>query len=357
MLGYVIRRLLLIIPTLIGITLVVFGTMALAPGDIGKNLLGDEGSMRPQEREAVRRYLNQRFGLDKPFYMQYLRWLNNALPLGMVTNEKGEYSRLAFKVPDLGRSFVRDRPVIDMVADALPATMLLQVLTIPFIYAIAVTSGVLAARHQGKLLDIGLGTTFLALWSIPTMWAGVMLIGFLANKDYAQLFPTAGLHSTASDRMAFLPTFVGGAFQRGWLLDALWHLAAPVLTLTYAGFAFMSKVMRASVLDNLSADFVRTARAKGVSEPAVLFRHVFRNSILPLITMASGLLPGLLGGSIIVEQIFSINGMGKLSLTAIEQRDFEVVLSITLVISLLSLVSILIADICYTIADPRVSYE
>jgi len=357
MLNYVIRRLLLIFPTLIGITLVVFGTMSLSPGGVGANLLSEEGSMRPQEREARRKYLNQRFGLDKPFVVQYGRWLNNVLPIGWKYNDAGVSTGVGFKVPDLGRSFVRERPVVDMIAESLPATLLLNVLTIPFIYAIAITSGVYAAKNQGKWMDVGTGTAFLALWSIPSMWAGVMLIGFFASKDYVQIFPTGGLHSTESGTMQFLPAWGANGFSRGYLLDAVWHLTAPVLTMTYGGFAFMSKVMRASVLDNLSADFVRTARAKGVSDRVTLFRHVLRNSILPLITMASSLLPGLLGGSIIVERIFSINGMGRLGLTAIEQRDSEVVLSITLVASMLTLTSILIADFCYTIADPRVSYE
>src|SRR5690606_33528409 len=154
-------------------------------------------------------------------------------------------------------------------------------------------------------------------------------------------------------QMAFLPRFTEAGWQRGWLLDAAWHLVLPVICLTYGGFAFLSKLMRAAMLENLAADFVRTARAKGVQERVVLFRHVLRNSILPLITVAAGLLPGLLGGSIVIEQIFSINGMGRLMIEAINQRDRELVLSITFVISLISLLSLLLSDILYAVADPR----
>jgi ABC-type dipeptide/oligopeptide/nickel transport system permease component len=358
MLNYIVRRLLLIVPTLIGISMVVFLTMRLSPGGVGANLLSEEGAMRPEEREARRRYLNQRFGLDRPIHVQYARWLNNVSPVGFQYDSEGHRTGFGFKMPDLGRSFVRERPVVDMVAEALPTTVLLNVITIPLVYAIAITTGVYAARHRGKLLDVGTGTVLLALWSIPTIWAGVMLIGYLANRDYIKLFPTGGLHSTGAHVMPFLPTFdTAGRFVHGWLLDSLWHLVLPVVTMTYAGFAFMSKVMRASVLDSLSADFVRTARAKGVSDPIVLFRHVLRNSIIPLITMAAGILPQLLGGSIIIESIYSLNGMGRLMLDAIYQRDSEVVLSITFVASLISLVSVLIADVCYTIADPRVTYD
>ena len=131
----------------------------------------------------------------------------------------------------------------------------------------------------------------------------------------------------------------------------------PVVCLTYSGFAFLTKLTRASVLENLQSDYARTARAKGASERAVLWRHVFRNSLLPLITVAASILPGLLIGSVIVETIFSIDGMGRLVVEAVQMRDREVVLSVTLVTGLLTLVSYLLMDICYAVADPRVSYE
>jgi peptide/nickel transport system permease protein len=153
--------------------------------------------------------------------------------------------------------------------------------------------------------------------------------------------------------MSFLPS--GG--NRGWLLDMVWHLVLPIVCLTYGGFAFLSKLMRASVLENLSADYARTARAKGLSERVVLMRHVLSNSLLPLITVAAGVLPGLLGGSVVVETIFSINGMGRLIIEAINMKDRELVMSETYVITLISLLCILVSDILYAVADPRVSYE
>lgn len=357
MLNYIIRRLLLMIPTLIGITLVVFWVMALAPGGVGASLLSAEGSMRPEEREVYRQYLNQRYGLDQPKWVQYLRWANQISPLGFEVKESGELGQFKFKWPDLGRSFTRERPVAHLVAEALPITLLLNLITIPIVYAIAITVGIYAAQHRGKMFDIATGVTFIALWSLPVMWVGVMLIGFFASRDFIQLFPTGGLHSPDAEQMTFLPRYINGAWQRGWLFDVAWHLVLPVICLTYGGFAFLSKLMRASMLENLAADFVRTARAKGVAERVILFRHVLRNSILPLITVAAGLLPGLLGGSVVIEQIFSINGMGRLMIEAINQRDRELVLSITFVISLLSLLSLLLSDILYAVADPRVSYE
>ena len=357
MLSYVIRRVLLMFPTIVGITFVVFFVMWLSPGGVGGTLLSDEGAMRPEERQAREAYLDQRFGLKKPFIAQYGKWLNNVMPVGVKDAGQGWPASWAvgLKVPDLGRSFTRERPVTDMIREALPVTLTLNLLTLPLIYGVALSAGIVTASRKGSGLDVSVGLLFIALWSLPVMWVGVMLIGFLANRDYLPLFPTGGLSSPLAAGWGFFPNFHD--HTPGWLADRLWHLAGPVLCLTYGGFAFLSKLTRSSVLENLAADFVRTARAKGATEKTILFRHVLRNGILPLITVASSILPSLLGGSVIVENIFSLNGMGKMSLEAITVRDREVVLSTTLVIAVISTVSLLVADLCYVLADPRVSYE
>ncbi|MBC7785248.1 MAG: ABC transporter permease [Burkholderiales bacterium] len=355
MTSYIFRRILLMFPTVIGITLLVFGVMWLSPGGVGGGLLDDAGTLRPEERKAREEYIEKRFGLKRSFIVQYGVWLNNVLPVGAKDPGQGWPGnwRVGFKTPDLGRSFVRERPVTDMIAEALPVTLTLNLVTIPLVYSIAITAGIYTARRRGSTADISIGILFIALWSLPVMWIGVILIGFLANRDVIAIFPIGGLSSPVAGDWAFFPRN-GTA---GWFADRLWHLAGPVICLTYGGFAFLSKLMRASLLENLSADFVRTARAKGQAERVILFRHVLRNSILPLITVASSILPGLLGGSVIVESIFSISGMGKMSLEAISVRDREVVLSVTLVVAIISTISLLIADICYALADPRVSYE
>ncbi len=360
MVSYVIRRLLLMIPTLIGITAVVFFVMALSPGGVGGVQLGLEGELDSKAREALRDYYEKRYGLDAPVVVQYLRWLNRVSPIGFDHAGSGEviWSIPGLKYPDLGSSFSKNRQVIDLFAEALPITILLNVISLPIAYVVAILSGVLAARYRGKWFDISSGVTFLGLWSLPVIWVGVMLIGFLANKQYLHWFPTGGLNSSLADQMPFLPSWdLEGQFIRGWLLDRLWHLCLPVVCMTYGGFAFLSKLTRGALLENLTADFVRTARAKGVSERSVLFRHAFRNSLLPLITVAAGILPSLLGGSVIVETIFSINGMGKLTVDAVFARDRELVLAGALIGGLLGLLSILIADLCYALVDPRVSYE
>jgi len=460
MYSYIARRLLLMVPTLLGITLVVFVVMAAAPGGISAQSLIEGQNLEPQAKKAMEEYYNRLYGLDLPLPLQYLRWLNNVSPVGFVFDEQNNIAGFSFtKGSDLGMSFRYGRPVLDLIEERVPVTLLLNLLSLPVIYLLSIAIGVRAATQRGKSFDVTSGVVLLGLWSIPTMLAGVLLIGFFASDQYWRWFPTAGLNRREALDMPFLPHwsslldvlllfacmvigllllvllsrrggrsfrtllmavlgaglgwmmadsvrpegiaplhallllaggalfgvigrsdydalrtgfmgFIGiglgvglafhlmqGEFVRGFLLDRLWHLVLPVICFTYGGFAFLAKLMRTSVLENLMADYARTARAKGLDEKEVLWVHVFRNSLLPLITVSASLLPSLLAGSVIVESIFSIDGMGKLAVEAVKGRDRELVLSITLISGLLTLLSYLIADLCYAIADPRVSYE
>lgn len=357
MITYILRRLLLVVPTLIGVTAVVFFTMALSPGGVGGPSLNEGGEMRADQRQAMRDYYRKRYGTDKPLLVQYGRWLNRVSPIGWKYSDDGSPNGFGFKIPDMGESMAKRRPVGELYLEAIPVTLILNLVTTPLIYGLSILAGIYAARHRGNLADVGSSSFLLLLNSIPTNWAGVLLIGFLASKQYWYWFPAGGLHHILADSMPFLPRFGAAGFERGWLLDTMWHLSLPVICLTYGGFAFLTKLTRGSMLDNLSSDFVRTARAKGVDDRTILFRHVFRNSLLPLITVAAGILPGLLAGSVIVESMFSIPGMGKLTVDAIFARDREMVLAGTLVGGIIGLLCRLLADLCYVIADPRVSYE
>jgi ABC-type dipeptide/oligopeptide/nickel transport system permease component len=358
MLTYLLRRLLLMIPTLLGITVLVFSVMVMSPGGISPQALTGGMDMKPDERKALQDYYNKRYGLDKPAPVQYLRWLNNVSPIGFYTDDQGNYKEFSFtKGMDLGASFQYGRPVSDILAERIPITLLLNLVTIPVTYLIAIMVGMKSASTRGSAFDVGMGVSMLALWSIPTMLAGVLLLGFFANVQYFQWFPTAGISSREALDMPFLPHWNDSGFIRGFLLDRVWHLILPVLCLSYGSFAALAKLTRTSILENLNSDYARTARAKGLSEQDVLWKHVFRNSLLPLITISAGLLPSLLAGSLIVENIFSINGMGQLAVEAVRGRDRELVLSITWISGFLTLIGYLIADFCYTLADPRVSYD
>lgn len=458
MLTYILRRLLLMIPTLLGITIVVFVVMASAPGGISALTLVEGQNLEPQAQKALEEYYNRLYGLDQPPPVQYLRWLNNISPVGFAQDETGALTGWPMvKPPDLGISFRYGRPVIDLIAERLPITLLLNVLSIPLIYVIAIAVGVRAATQRGQAFDTQASVVLLGLWSVPTMLAGVLMIGFLASDQFWQWFPTAGLSRREALDMPFLPqaefwwvlpallvfaflaaslfmTFAAyagkmlravagmllgalggslmfgdlgvdlqwvligtaagalmfwvlarsdwlalrffvfggagiltglglagqvlpGTLLTGFLLDRLWHLVLPVICLSYGGLAFLAKLSRSAVLENLLSDYARTARAKGVAENDVLWRHVFRNSLLPLITVSATLLPSLLAGSVIVEAIFSIEGMGKLAIEAVQTRDRELVLSITMISGVLTLVGYLLADLAYAIVDPRVSYD
>lgn len=254
---------------------------------------------------------------------------------------------------DLGRAFSRSSPVGDLIGQALPVTLLLNAVAIPIIYIIAVPTGLLAAVRRGSFFDMASGSLFVALWSIPVVWAGVLCVGYLANNQYLGAFPTSGLHSSNASSMTFLPS--GG--EAGYLFDTLWHLVLPVFCLVYAGFAVLSKQTRAAMLDNFNADYVRTAKAKGVAGHNIVLAHVFRNSLLPLITMFASVFPAMLAGSVVIESVFSIPGMGALVLEAINQRDRELLLANTLMIGIVNVFALLLADILYALADPRIAYD
>lgn len=458
MLSYLLRRLLLMIPTLLGITIVVFSVMALSPGGISAQNLTD-GNMKPEERKALLDYYNKRYGLDQPAPVQYLRWLNNVSPIGLVQDASGKYTHFSFtKGMDLGDSFHYGRPVSEILGERIPITLLLNIITIPIIYIVAIAIGVKSATDRGSGFDVSSSLVMLALWSIPTMLLGVLLLGFFASVQHWQWFPTAGIGSRAAQDMPFMPhwgslwdvgkvflgmllgtsllvwlsrwperqwraflagvfglvagvwmaqahadfslfawgvlpllgtiivaglgwldyppfrvvglgllgaslgilfafQFIHDGFVRGFLFDRIWHLVLPVLCLSLGASAALAKIIRTSLLENLNADYARTARAKGLDEDTVLWRHVFRNSLLPLITIIAGLLPSLLAGSLIVENIFSINGMGQLAIEAVKSRDRELVLSITWISGFLTLIGYLIADFLYTLVDPRVTYD
>lgn len=262
--------------------------------------------------------------------------------------------------PDLGFSFSRSQPSLQLIKVALPVTLTLNFIAVPIIYIIAIPSGMLAATRRGTWIDVGSGALFVALWSIPIVWAGVLAVGYLGSKEYlgAFAFPSKGLHALDADAYLYLPSFgPNGTFHPGYMLDMLWHLCLPVACLVYGGFAVLSKQTRAAMLDNFSADYVRTAKAKGVSGPGIVFRHVLRNSLLPLITMFATVFPLLLSGSVVVEKIFSIQGMGLLLYDSIILRDRELLLAIVIIVALVNMLALLLADILYALADPRIAYD
>jgi peptide/nickel transport system permease protein len=194
------------IPTLLGITLVVFTIMASAPGGITAQSLVGGADMKPQEKQALMAYYNKRYGLDQPAYMQYLRWLNNISPIGFKLDDSNHFAEFSFsKGSDLGESLHYGRPVADILSERIPITLLLNLLSLPLIYILAITIGMKAATDREGRFDVSSGVIMLGLWSIPTMLAAVLLIGFFANIQHWQWFPTSGLGSYSAKNMPFLP--------------------------------------------------------------------------------------------------------------------------------------------------------
>ena len=206
MITYLVRRILLMFPTLIGITLVVFLVMAASPGGISAQHLIEGQNLEPQAKKALEDYYNRLYGLDQPAPLQYLRWLNNISPAGFTFDENHRLTGFSlFKGSDLGTSFRFGRPVLDLVAERVPITLLLNLLSLPLVYAVAIGIGVRAARERGGAFDVVSGGVMLALWSVPTMLAGILLLGFFASEQYWHWFPTAGLNRREALDMAFLP--------------------------------------------------------------------------------------------------------------------------------------------------------
>ncbi len=317
------------IPTMLGITIMVFAISRLAPGDPMSLSMGPGGQLDAQRMMDVREQQKKLWGLDKPLPTQYLIWLKNVTQF------------------NFGDSIKHHRPVADLIKERLPITLMLNLIAFAITYIVSLPLGVLQAVRHKKLFDRASSVVLFMLWSLPSMWVGQMLIVYFCGPIFRNWFPPAGLSSNYADQLPFFP----------WLADRLWHLVLPVACLTYAEFAYLTKQVRAGMLDNLRADYVRTARAKGLSNAVVIFHHAFRNSVIPVITIMATLLPAMLGGSVIIERIFSVPGMGLLAFEAVTTRDYNVVMAVATIGGLMNLVGLLCGDIAYAIADPRISFE
>lgn len=313
---YLIRRLLITGPILLGITVLSYFIMSLTPGDPVQMLI--DPSMSRADVEIRRRAL----GLDQPAYVRYVKWLDE-LAHG-----------------NLGYSFSSGAPVATRVGERVMPTLKLTVSALLLSYVIAVPIGVLVATRRYTWIDyVATFFAFIGI-SLPTFFLGL-----------------AGIYIFAL-RLRWLP--VGGTITlggEGGFVDSLLHLALPVTVLAVAGAGALTRYVRSSMLDVLGQDYVRTARAKGLVEAIVMRRHALRNALIPVITLAGLQLPALLAGAVITEQVFEWPGMGRLTIEAINQRDYPVLMGITLITALLVTAGNLLADLTYSIIDPRIRYD
>jgi peptide/nickel transport system permease protein len=318
---FVVRRLLLVVPLLIGITFISFIVISLAPGGPLDFLEVENPDLSPD----VKRQLTELYGLDKPLVVQYGSWLARVARL------------------DFGRSFLPDgRPVLAKIGERMPVTLALNVVELLIIVVVAVPIGVLSATRQYSLFDKVTTIFVFAGFATPDFWLALLLMSLFG----AQLgwLPISGLRHINWEYLSF--------WAQQW--DLVSHLILPITVATFGGLAGFSRYMRQSMLEVVRQDYVQTARAKGLPEEVVIGKHALRNALLPVVTILGLSLPGLIGGSVIIESVFAIPGMGQLMVQSIYARDYPVVMGNLVIVAFLTLIANLFADLAYGLVDPRI---
>jgi peptide/nickel transport system permease protein len=324
---FIARRLLGAIPLVLGIATIIFFVVNLAPGDPADRFSSPNMSFETREQIRVN------MGLDQPIHIRYVRWLG-ALAQG-----------------DLGHSFSRNRPVVDIIQELLPNTLLLSFTAIGVAFVLGILLGILQAVRQYSLLDSIASIVGLFFYSMPSFWLALMMVLVFS------LFATVGgwpIYFPASDIQSIDYVFLS-PFEK--VQDRLMHLALPATSLALVLAAGIARYTRTSMLEEIRQDFVRTARAKGLSEPVVIFKHTLRNALIPVITLVGLYLPFLFSGTVFIESVFAWPGMGKLVVDAILQRDYPIIMGGSLVFAMMVVVGNLVADVLYAVVDPRIRYD
>ena len=324
MLQYLLKRILLLIPLLIGITLISFVVIHLAPGE-PTDL---QTQMNPQASAELQERLQVEYGLDQPLYVQYGKWLSKLVQL------------------DFGQSFATDRrPVLDKVLERLPVTIMLNLLSILLILAVSVPLGIVSAVKRNSGFDRTTTILVFTGFAMPSFWLALLLMDWFGVR--LGWLPISGLKSLGYDYLGW----------GGQVLDRVSHLILPVFVSAIGGLAGFSRYMRSNMLEVVRQDYILTARAKGLSEQVVIYKHALRNALLPVITILGLSVPGLIGGSVIFETIFAIPGMGKLFYDGVMMRDYPLIMGILVMGAVLTLLGNLLADISYALADPRIRHS
>ncbi|MEW6569873.1 MAG: ABC transporter permease [Nitrospirota bacterium] len=320
MLFYMSKRLLLMVPLIFGITLITFTVIHLAPG--GPVEVQTEMSLKVSAQ--ARENLKKLYGLDKPLHIQYFDWLRRFVKL------------------DFGKSFVDGRSVIDKIIERIPVTLTINVLSLTLIFCVAIPIGILSAIRQYSLYD-KISTVFVFVgFSTPSFWLALILM--IIFGVYMGILPISGIQSIDVSDM--------GPLQR--LIDWIRHLILPVGVSAFGGIAGLSRYSRSSMLEVIRQDYIRTAKAKGLPDSQVFFKHAFRNALMPIVTIMGLSVPGLIGGGVIFETIFAIPGMGQLFYSSTMSRDYPTIMGILVIGAVLTLLGNLIADVTYAVVDPRV---
>lgn len=361
--AYLLRRCLLVIPTFLGISVITFAILQLSPGNpVYLKLVQIQATgLGESVNQQVIDELEAQYGFDRPLPERYVKWV-------------WDMARL-----DFGKSFKDHRPVTTRIAEALPVTLQLNFISLLIIYAVSIPIGIFSATHAGTRRDGAITVTLFLLYSLPSFWVAMLLMYFvgggggsgalqalcerafnaigagdaawatwlLENVLHFRWFPIFGFSTPGSDDWPF----------HRWLLDRLWHFCLPVFCLSYTAFASLSRYARSGMIETIRQDYIRTAHAYGFSERTVIYRYALRNSLIPIITLLGNFLPAMVAGSVIIESIFSIPGMGKLFYDSILGRDYPVVMGVFTITALLTMVGLILSDLLYALVDPRIRFE
>ncbi len=320
MIGFIIKRIINLIPVLLGITIISFAVIHLAPGKPTDAMM----QMNPKASLEAQERLEEIFGLDKPLYTQYIDWLRK------------------IAVMDFGISFVDGRPVIKKIMERMPITIFINVLALIVIMSLAIPIGITSAVKRGSFFDKSTTVLVFAGFAIPSFWLALILMSFFGVK--LGWVPVSGIASLDFENFSGIKK----------VLDVTHHLILPIFVLSIGSLAGFSRYMRQSMLGVIDQDYIRTARAKGLPEDTVIYKHALKNALLPIVTILGLSIPTLISGSLIFETVFNIPGMGRLMVESVFTRDYNTVMAGLVLTAFLTLFGNLLADIMYFYIDPRI---
>jgi len=336
---YILKRLVLMVPTLIGISIVVFGIVNLAPGSpIEQKLqaLRFSGNADTESKagsatvsKEVLDSLKKQYGFDKSLGERYWIWLKNLATL------------------DFGESFVYEEDVLDVIKSKFPVSLQFGIAALILSYLISIPLGVLKAVKRGSKFDSISSFILFFFYSIPPFMLAILLIVFLAGGSFLNIFPIGGLYSDFYDEM--------GSFDR--VLDRIHHFVLPLICYTIGSYTTLTILMKNSIMDEIQKDYIRTARAKGLKERVIYLKHALRNALIPIVTGLGGFLSVFFAGSLLLETIFQLDGMGLLGYKSILARDYNVIMGLVVIQSFLMLVGQILSDIAYVVVDPRIDFD
>ncbi len=342
MFEYIIRRILIMIPTLLGITLVCFVIINAAPGGpieqklqqirfagAGTGEISSGSSSTQVVSQEVIEALKKQYGFDKPIHIRYILWLKNIMNL------------------DFGDSFTYEEPVLDVIVSKFPVSLQFGIISLILSYLISIPLGILKALKKDSTFDVVTTVLLFIMYSIPPFMLGILLLVFFAGGSFFDIFPIGGLYSDFYDDM--------GLWQK--IGDRIHHFILPLICYVMGSFTVLTSLMKNSLLEEIKKDYIRTARAKGVSEKVVYLKHALRNALIPIVTGIGGFLSIFFAGSLLLERIFQLDGVGLLGFNSVLSRDFNLLMGLIFIQSLLMLVGNLISDLAYVVVDPRIDFK